>query len=339
MKKILSMTLGCMVIALLLVAPKASADVNKLDISGSWYIIANDYRGTAEFVQNESTITGIEQGDTVELGNLSSTNVLTFRRGNSNPDFVQYYTGAYTFDKKRVLEIFTGTFTMVGAKDRTYKWTAYRRAPDSYYVIPETNNSMNISGSWDINANGYWGKAEFIQNGSSSVITGTEQGTKITLGNLSSANVLTFRRDNNDLDMIQDYTGTYSVDKVKGLEIFAGTFSMSGSGDNKYNWSATRKLSSKLSPKQSSKQIATIVKIQPLKPVIYTTSGAQVTNVINGILSDKTKKNISKEVKLTASNKNIIIYKNSIIKTVKKGTTIINATYKNLKTTYKVIIR
>ncbi|MFA6308187.1 MAG: hypothetical protein WC677_00355 [Clostridia bacterium] len=91
--------------------------------------------------------------------------------------------------------------------------------------------------------------------------------------------------------------------------------------------------------KFSIKAPVVLKKIVPAKNTVYMKVGAKTTNAITAIYSNNTKKTVTTAVSLKASNKYVAVYKTTSIRAVKKGTTVITATYKGIKTTYKVIVK
>ncbi|GEM_PF-3868291 len=80
-------------------------------------------------------------------------------------------------------------------------------------------------------------------------------------------------------------------------------------------------------------------KITPKSTIIKIIKGKIAKNMITAEYSDGTKKDVTKQVKLTSSSKNVTIYKSYSFKAVKKGTAIITVSFKGLKTKYKVIVK
>lgn len=82
-----------------------------------------------------------------------------------------------------------------------------------------------------------------------------------------------------------------------------------------------------------------IKKLVPLKAKIYLKIGKTASNKITAFLYNGTKKIVTSNVTLSSSNKCVIIYKNTTLKAISKGTAKITVTYGNSTTTYTVVVK
>lgn len=81
------------------------------------------------------------------------------------------------------------------------------------------------------------------------------------------------------------------------------------------------------------------IKISPKSSTLTLELGATNRLNITAFYKDDIRRDITNRVKLTASNKNVMVYKNTSLVALKKGKTTITATFYGKKTSYKVIIK
>jgi hypothetical protein len=140
---------------------------------------------------------------------------------------------------------------------------------------------------------------------------------------------------NGDTEVVSDFV-EWSSSNVKIATV-------SEEGIVKAVSAGTADISGKLEGKTAKVKItvtgAQVKKILPLKASIYLKVGATGKNSISAQYSDGTKKDVTNQVTLASSSKCVIIYKNTTLKAMSKGTAKITVTFNGIKTSYTVVVK